>query len=209
MQGCLAAAAGPSERSIQKQSEEAGRWPARIDARRPSGRLSAPPMLCRRSELPTRRASRAGRGIGPPPDTAPNAPISRLCVGNHMDGVICFLETQGVPEVGRDPDRSEWSGQVGGDGGHRVGGDVLRGAAAHGERSPPARSGGGAWVDGVAAERTRLGLGTVAAMHREAATLVRQLGLGASAVLEQIATALERQDRAESMRTSRTRRRAA
>jgi hypothetical protein len=54
-----------------------------------------------------------------------------------------------------------------------------------------------------------LGLGTVAEMHRAAAALVRELGTGAAAVLEQIAIALERRDRTESMRTSRTPRRAA
>ncbi len=58
-------------------------------------------------------------------------------------------------------------------------------------------------------ERTRLGLGTVAGMHREAAALVRQLGVGAAAVLDQIAAALERQDRAELTRISRAQRRAA
>jgi hypothetical protein len=58
-------------------------------------------------------------------------------------------------------------------------------------------------------ERTRLGLGTVAEMHRAAAALVRELGTGAAAVLEQIAIALERRDRTESMRTSRAPRRAA
>lgn len=59
------------------------------------------------------------------------------------------------------------------------------------------------------ADRTRLGLGTVAAMHREAARLVRELGMSAALVLIEIAAALERQDRAESTRISRAQRRAA
>jgi hypothetical protein len=63
-------------------------------------------------------------------------------------------------------------------------------------------------VDGVA-ERTRLGLGTVAAMHREAARLVRELGMSAAIVLEEIASGLEREDRAELKRISLAPRRAA
>ncbi|HET7485846.1 MAG TPA: hypothetical protein VFJ64_10800 [Solirubrobacterales bacterium] len=64
------------------------------------------------------------------------------------------------------------------------------------------------WVEG-AAERTRLGLGTVAEMHREAAALVKRLGTGAAPVLEAIAAALERQDRSELARISRLQSRAA
>ncbi len=110
----------------------------------------------------------------------------------------------------RDPDRSEWLGQGGGDGGHRGGeGGGLLGASAHGDRAPPTRSGGGGEWGDRATEGTRLGLATVAAMHREAAALVRQLGTGAAAVLEQIAIALERQDLAELTRISRMQRRAA
>jgi hypothetical protein len=46
-------------------------------------------------------------------------------------------------------------------------------------------------------------------MHREAAALVRRLGVGAAEVLDQIAAALERQDRAELRRISLAQRRAA
>jgi hypothetical protein len=57
--------------------------------------------------------------------------------------------------------------------------------------------------------RTRLGLATVAQMHREAAALVKRLGAAAAPVLEAIAAALERQDTTELARTSSAPRRAA
>jgi hypothetical protein len=124
-----------------------------------------------------------------------------------------ILETKGVPESLRVPGGP---GGLGGGvvgGGHRAGADALcvdaRGGRSAPKRSAPLEGEGAAWVVDEVTGRTRLGIGTIAQMHREAAALVRELGVSAAFVLEEIARALERQDQQELMRISRAPRRAA